>query len=145
MGFSVPSAPRAQMCRERDAEPWIAGSSWAMQRPGGRSSQSLEICLSLLLDTEVGVGPRPMLLPYKGLQFPRKVPNRPPALTEAKSPNRLLIWVQACWCVPSGKENFPWSESHLISKCLGKCKEREECGQAPVPGGGGHPRRLFSV
>lgn len=75
MGFSVPSAPGAQVCRERDAEPWIAGSSWAMQRPGGRSSQSLGICLSLLLDAEVGVGPRPTLLPHKGVQFPRKVPN----------------------------------------------------------------------
>lgn len=132
MGFSVPSA-------ERDAEPWIAGSSWAMQRPGGRSSQSLEICLSLLLDPEVGVGPRPMLLPYNGVQFPRKVPNRPPALTEAQSPNRLLIWVRACWCVPSGKENFPWSESYLSSKCLGKYKGREECGQAPDSGGRGTP------
>lgn len=92
MGFSVPSA-------ERDAEPWIAGSSWAMQRPGGRSSQSLEVCLSLLLDAEIGVGPRPRLLPYKGVQFPRKVPNRPPCPNRSpvtKSPFNLGAGLLVC-------------------------------------------------
>lgn len=54
------------------------------EAPRQEISKQRGTCLSLSLEAEVGVGPRPRSLPYKGIQFPRKASNRPPALTEAK-------------------------------------------------------------
>lgn len=65
------------MCRERCRSLVCRTFLGCAKAQRQKFSKRREICLSLLLDAEVGVGPRPGLLPYKWVQFPSKVPDRP--------------------------------------------------------------------